>query len=152
MSKLPLLLLAALAACAPMSSGTAPPAAPPAAMDMAPAAGFPTGVYASTLADADLPASITGDMRTGMVGNWEIAIDRPGHALVRYNGQQVVEAPFEVQGNQITFSNDTGQYACQTTGRYTWAMSGSELRFTRIEDPCDGRAAALTVHPWTKRP
>lgn len=150
MTRLSLVLLAALAACAPASSGTMPPPPPPAAMSMP--AGIADGTYSTTIAASDIPAGASADMQSGMVGMWELVVDRPGHAIARYNGQQVVETGFEVQGNQVTFSNDTGPYACNAPGTYTWEMTAAGLRFTRVNDPCDGRAVALTVHPWARRP
>jgi len=151
MKKCTLLLFAALAACTPASTGAMPPPPPP-AMSMTAPAGLGTGTYATTIVASDLPSGASADMQSGMVGMWELVVDRPGHAVARYNGEQVVETAFEVQGNQITFSNDTGQYACNTPGRYTWEMTAAGLRFTKVEDPCDGRAVALTVHPWARRP
>ena len=147
-----LLLFGALAACTPASTGTMPP--PPPAPDAAMAAppGISSGTYATTIAAADFPASASADMQSGMVGTWELVMDRPGHAVARYNGQQVVETEVQVQGNQVTFTNDTGQYACGTPGRYTWEMTAAGLRFNKVEDACDGRAVALTAHPWARRP
>ena len=141
MSRLSLLLLPALAACA-----MAGPAAMPAPTTIAP------GTYTTTIVEADIPAGASADMRTGIVGNWEIIVHGPTHAVVRVNGREVVSAPFELQGNQITFQEDSGEYACHAVGRYSWAMSGSTLRYTRIEDSCDGRYVVLTAHPWTKQP
>ncbi|HET7231107.1 MAG TPA: hypothetical protein VFJ16_13935 [Longimicrobium sp.] len=151
MKKPTLLVLAALAACAPMPPGTASPPPPP-PMAMAATAELTPGVYTTTLAEADIPAGAPAELRTGLVGAWEIAIHGPTHAVVTYNGRQVVDAPFSLQGNQITFTQDSGDYACNATGRYTWAMTSAGLRFTMIEDPCQGRVAALTAHPWVKRP
>ncbi|HYH79953.1 MAG TPA: hypothetical protein VEX86_09145 [Longimicrobium sp.] len=148
MPKLTVLLLATLAACSTMPPGTA---SPPPAMPPAPA-GFGPGVYSVTLADSDLPLSAPTGMRTGMVGTWEMTVDGPGRALVRFNGQQVVDMPFQMQGSQVTFSEGTGQYACQGPGRYTWEATAAGLRFTRVEDSCNGRAVALTSRAWTKRP
>jgi hypothetical protein len=151
MARLSLVLLAALAACTPASTSTMPPPPQPAAAMPMPA-GIGNGTYSTTIVAADLPAGASADMQSGLVGMWELVVDRPGHAVARYNGQQVVETQFEVQGNQVTFSNDTGQYACNTPGSYTWETTAAGLRFTKVNDPCDGRAVALTVHPWARRP
>lgn len=149
-----LLLFAALAACAPASAGTMPPAAPPpssSAMAMA-QTGIANGTYTSSIVAADFPASASAGMQSALVGMWELVVDRPGHAIARFNGQPVVDTELQVQGNQVTFSNDTGQYACSVPGRYTWEMTAAGLRFTKVEDPCDGRATALTTHPWARQP
>jgi len=113
---------------------------------------MPTGVYAATIAAADIPASAPADLQSGMVGAWQLVFDAPGHALVRYNGEQVVDAPFTVRGNQITFGDDSGAYACHDTAHYTWQMAGAGLVFTKMDDSCEGRALALTLHAWTKQP
>lgn len=148
MPKLAVLLLATVAACSTMSRGTSPP--PP--MPPAPA-GFGPGVYSVTLADSDLPYSaVAAGMSLRVVGTWEMTVDRPNHAVVRFNGQDVVDMPFEVQGNQITFAGGTGQYACASSGRYTWEPTAAGVRFTRAEDSCAGRVIALTTRPWARRP
>jgi hypothetical protein len=149
MPKLSVLLLAALAACSTMPPGTA---SPPPAVAPAPA-GFGPGVYSVTLADSDLPSSAAATgMSLRVVGTWEMTVDGTGHAVVRFNGQQVVDMPLEVQGNQVTFAGGTGEYACQGSGRYTWEATAAGLRFTRVEDSCAGRVVALTSRAWTKRP
>jgi hypothetical protein len=147
MPKLSLLLVPALAACAMSTPAPAPAASPNAAMASMPM----TGVFTTTVAEADVPASVPAEMRGGLVGRWELNIDRPGHALVSYNGQQVVDSPFQVQGNTISFAPDadTGPYACHAAAHYTWAMTSAGLRFTKLDDACEGRAVALTAHPWT---
>jgi hypothetical protein len=147
--KLPVLLLATLAACSTMGSSTA---SPPAAVAPAPVA-FGPGVYSMTLTEADLPYSAAAAGRgAGMVGTWEITVDGTSHAMVRFNGQQVVEMPFTAQGNAITFAEGTGPYACSGPGRYTWEPTPAGLRFTTVDDSCVGRVAALTARAWTRRP
>ena len=81
-----------------------------------------------------------------------MTVDGPSRAVVRLNGRQVAEMPFLTQGNQITFAEGTGPYACPGPGRYTWEATAAGLRFTSVEDPCVGRVAALTARAWTKRP
>lgn len=150
MSKLNLLLLASLAACSTM-----PPAATAPATSMtAPASSMaaPTGTYVATVVASDIPASAPADLQSGMVGAWQLVFDAPGHALVRYNGEQVVDAPFTVQGNHITFGDDSGSYACHDTAHYTWQMTAAGLVFTKLDDACEGRMLVLTRHPWTKQP
>jgi len=101
------------------------------------------------MAPSDVPAGAPDEMKTGLVGNWDITVHGPTHAVVNVNGRQVVGAPFTLNGNEIDFSaDDTGEYACHDAGRYTWSMDGGMLHFTKIEDACAGRAAVLTAHPW----
>lgn len=145
MSRLSMLLLPALVGCAATVSVPASPPAPS-------PAGIVAGTYATTIVESDIPASAPApaEMRAGLVGRWEITVDGSGRALVRFNGQQVVEGPYQINGQEITFSaEDTGSYACRVPGRYTWRISNGELRFTKLEDNCEGRVIALTSHPWT---
>jgi len=153
MTKLSLLLLPALAACAAATNSAAPSAAPAAPPTMAISAGtFPAGTYTATLVDADIPASAPADMRTGMVGTWEVTFDGSGHLTARYGGNTMVEGAYTVNGSQITFGEDTGEYACHTPATYNWHATATELHFMKVNDSCDGRAIALTAHAWTKRP
>jgi hypothetical protein len=153
MAKLSLLALAALAAaCTPMGPGpVVGPESAPMAAATATAAGFPNATYTTTIAASDVPASIPADMRGQMVGAWEIAFGGNGHALVTFNGRQVVDAPYTVSGNQLLLTDDTGDYACHSNARYTWHATATELHLIRVEDSCDGRMVALTAHPLVRR-
>ncbi|HEX6747552.1 MAG TPA: hypothetical protein VF092_09715 [Longimicrobium sp.] len=151
MTKLALLLLPALAACSTATTTAAPPAPPP-AMAASPGT-FPAGTYTATLVDADVPASAPADMRTGIVGPWEVTFDGNGHLTARFNGNVMVEGPYTINGSQINFGgDDTGEYACHSAATYNWHAAGNELHFQKVNDSCDGRAMAITSHAWTKRP
>jgi len=154
MPKLSLLALAALAAaCTPMGPGpVVGPESPPMAPATAMAAGFPEATYTTTIAAGDLPASAPADMSAQMVGAWEIAFGGNGHALVSFNGRQMVDAPYTVSGNQLTLTDgDTGEYACHSNARYTWHATATELHLMKVEDACDGRVVALTAHALVRR-
>ncbi|HEX8246097.1 MAG TPA: hypothetical protein VF541_21455 [Longimicrobium sp.] len=157
MRRLTLPLAAILAAaCAPAATtpAAAPPAAPPAMASAAPAASGIVGNYTVTLADADIPSSVTGDERAGITGAWVIAIHPGNHFVGTYNGNQVVEGHYQVNGNQITFpAGESGQYACTDPATYTWRISNGRLTFTQVgQDPCRGRAVVLTTRPLTLVP
>jgi len=152
MRTLSLLLLPVLvAACTPMATpSAAPPMAPPPAADMAPA-GFPMVAYTTTIAAGDIPAGAPADAAAQLVGAWTIAFGNNGHALVTFNGRQVVDAPFTVNGNELVLTEDTGEYACNSTARYTWHATATELHLTKVEDACNGRALVLTKHALVRR-
>jgi len=149
MRKLSLLLVPVLAAACTTAPGPDP--APPGPPAVTVSRGFPMGTYTTTIAESDVPASAPAELRAGLVGTWTIAFGANGHAIVTYNGRQVVDAPFQVNGNQITLTDDTGEYACHSTARYTWHAMGNELHFTRVEDTCEGRVIALTARPLVRR-
>jgi hypothetical protein len=140
----PLVLLAACAQAA-QTPGAAPAAAPMAMQ----ATTLTPGAYHSTIVQGDVPASAPADLRTGIVGDWVITVHGPTHAVVSYNGREVVQAPLSLQGSEIRFEDDSGDYACHSPARYTWALSGHTLRFTKLEDSCQGREVVLTSHAWT---
>lgn len=143
------LVPAFLAACTPAPAPAPAPMSPPPSMSMS--GSFPTGTYTTTIAEGDIPASAPADMRSAIVGAWVIAFGDNGHALVNFNGRQVVDAPFQVSGNQVTLTADTGEYACNSTAHYTWHAMGGELHLTRVDDACDGRSVVLTAHPLVRR-
>jgi len=150
---LSLLLIPALAAActtapAPEPAPMSPPSAPPA---MSMSGGFPTGTYTTTIAEGDIPANAPAEMRSMMAGGWVIAFGADGHALVTFNGRQVVDAPYRIIGSELVLTDDTGEYACHSRARYTWHAAGNELHLTRVEDACDGRVVALTAHPLVRR-
>jgi hypothetical protein len=152
MRSLTLLLLPALvAACQPMATTAASPPPPPAPITMTVTNGFPMGSYTTTIAASDIPAGAPEEVRSGVVGAWVLAFGSNGHAIVTYNGRQVVDAPFQVNGNQLVLTDDTGEYACHSTARYTWHAMGNELHLTKVEDSCDGRAIVLTMHALVRQ-
>ena len=151
MPKLSLLLLPALvAACQPMATPAAsPPAAAPMAMTVVD--GFPHGTYTVTMVAGDIPPGAPAEMATQLVGAWVLAFGDNGHALVTFNGQQVVDATYTMNGNELILGADTGGYACNSNARYTWHAAGGELHLTRVEDTCLGRALVLSTHPLVRR-
>ena len=149
-----LLLLPLLVAACSMGPASEPPPAPaPApASNVAPApAAFPSGTYTTTIVDGDFPPSAPADMRTSIAGPWEIAFGN-GHALATFGGRQVVDAPYTVSGDELTFTVDSGEYACNSTARYRWHATATELHLIKVDDPCDGRAVVLTAHALVRKP
>jgi hypothetical protein len=149
MRRLALPLVALLAACTPSTMGTAPAAAPPAMASAAPAMNGIIGNYTVTLVDADVPASMPGDARTNLVGAWTVAIHPGNHFVGSFNGNQVVQGHYRIEGDRFTFlADETGQSACTDEATYTFRRSGNQLAFTRVgDDPCAGRAVVLTSRP-----
>ncbi len=159
MTRLAVILLPLLVvACAPIEPEPAPlpapmPVAPTptAAVTAMPAAGI-MGDYTVTLAESDFATTVADSVRKGTAGTWAIAFHQGNHLVVTHNGREVVQGAYQVNGNQITFGEDTGPYACRTPGTYTWQMSGNQVTFTRVQDTCEGRVLALTSRPLSRRP
>lgn len=69
------------------------------------------------------------------------------------NGSVAVRSLCKVSGDTLSLSDYDGQYACPSmTGRYTYAVTGDMLNFTLLDDPCEGRAGAITTAKWKKAP
>jgi len=152
MPRLSMMLLLPLlaAACTTMSPAPAPAPAAPMAMTMA--GGFPLVAHTVTIADGDIPASAPADMRSALVGPWVVGFGNNGHAMVTVNGRQVVDAPYTISGNTLTLTaEDSGEYACHSTGTYTWHATATELHLTRVNDSCDGRVVVLTTHALVRQ-
>ena len=71
----------------------------------------------------------------------------PGGASTWTNARGLLVAgSYRVDGERITFSDDSGSVACRAgRGEYLFDMSGDTLRFRVVSDPCDGRRGALTA-------
>lgn len=64
-----------------------------------------------------------------------------------------VEGTVEMEGDTATFINTSGTDETSRNpapGSYRWHITGSELAFTKIEDPLDRRARMLAL-PWERR-
>jgi len=162
MARLAVVLFALLAsACAPIEPEPAPmpvpipvaaPSAAPGAIPMGPPAVGLVGDYTVTLAETDFAATVPDAERRGTAAAWDIAFHQGNHLVVTHNGKEVLQGTYQVNGNQITFGEDTGPYACRAPGTYTWQMNNGLVTFTRVQDACQGRVLALTSRPLTRRP
>ena len=68
-------------------------------------------------------------------------------------GDIVLVGVYAVDKDQITFNDKRGPMACIDAGpgKFQWKFDGKALTFKVIEDPCGGRANALTGQPLTKK-
>ena len=56
---------------------------------------------------------------------------------------------FSIAGDQIVF--DQVQTDCGGKYTYKWALEGTALKFTLVEDGCSGRVFVYEAHPWVKQ-
>jgi imidazolonepropionase-like amidohydrolase len=62
----------------------------------------------------------------------------------------LVAAAYTLDGARIVFRDDGGAVSCPDhEGRYEWRLEADTIRFRLIEDPCEGRRAALAA-PWAR--
>src|SRR5687768_10420295 len=114
------LLLPLVVACGPAMPPLQNPA--PATQTATAAQAWQTGSYRATITAGDLPA---GAPAVELAGAWEIQFHGGNHFVVRRDGAQVLEGPYQISGNRLTFAaGESGPYACNTVATYTWQMSG----------------------------
>jgi hypothetical protein len=148
------LLLPLAVACARETQTPADTAAPVTqAAPAAPASGL-LGTYTVTLSERDFPATAPQALRKESVGTWALAFQPDNRLVVTHNGRRVVEGPYQVRGNEVTFATgETGAYACNTPATYTWQLGNGQLTFNPVgQDTCQGRVLAITSRPFTRQP
>jgi hypothetical protein len=101
------------------------------------AAGGLSGTYKTTIAS---PAPIKG--------KWKVTFT-PGAYTVSDNGNLVVKGIDAIAGRAITLMDKSGPGACKKPGKYTFAVTGKKLKFTKISDTCNGRPGVLS-HTYHK--
>ena len=97
---------------------------------------LPLGKYTTTV---KTPARLKG--------TWVLNFMKGGKYTITDNGAVVVHGHF-TSTSRIYLSNETGPAACPQFGVYAWKRTGKTLKFTKISDPCVGRAAVL-ARPFT---
>ena len=80
-------------------------------------------------------------------GVWVLNFMKNGKYTITDNGAVVVHGHF-TSTSRIYLSNETGPAACPQFGVYAWKRTGKTLKFTKVSDPCAGRAAVLSL-PFT---
>ena len=97
---------------------------------------LPLGKYTTTV---KTPARLKG--------TWVLNFMKGGKYTITDNGAVVVHGHF-TSTSRIYLSNETGPAACPQFGVYAWKRVGKTLKFTKVSDPCAGRAAVLSL-PFT---
>jgi hypothetical protein len=117
-----------------------------AAMALAPAA-----LAAGTLS-GKYKTKISGYRVNGVLnGTWVIDFTS-GAYTVTDNGKTADYGKDTITGNQIAFHDKGGPDKCSGTGKYTFKLTGTTLKFTVISEAsaCKGRHAVLTHAKFTK--
>ena len=113
-------------------------------------AGLALALPSVVLAGRNLPlGKYTTSVKTParLKGIWVLNFMQGGKYTITDNGVVVVRGHF-TSTSRIYLSNETGPAACTQFGVYAWERAGKTLRFTKVSDPCVGRAAVLG-HPFT---
>ena len=105
---------------------------------------------AAVLADSALPlGKYRANVKTParLKGIWVLSFMQGGKYTITDNGAVVVRGHF-TSTSRVYLSNETGPAACPQFGVYAWKRAGKTLKFTKVSDPCTGRAAVLSL-PFT---
>lgn len=75
-----------------------------------------------------------------------------GHFRGTQAGKLMVEGTYTTKGDQIMFTDASGEIACPSDqiGTYTWRIDGSKLTLAKVDDACDGRSGDLVAQAWQK--
>lgn len=84
----------------------------------------------------------------------EIMQDSTYHASGTPNMSSIdVIGTLQVDACNVTITDTSGKYACpaEQVGQYTFTVSDTNLAFSVISDPCDGRRLPLTEAPLSRK-
>lgn len=72
---------------------------------------------------------------------------------VEFAGDEEIDVlgSYVIEKNQITFTDEGGEYGSDTSGVYEFKVSESSVIFTAVDDPANGRRM-LVAGEWTKAP
>jgi hypothetical protein len=101
---------------------------------------LPSIVLAANLPLGKYTTSVKAPAR--LKGVWVLNFARDGKYTITDNGAVVVRGHF-TSTSRIYLSNETGPAACPQFGVYAWKRAGKTLKFTKVSDPCVGRATVL---------
>ena len=126
----------------------------------APAAGAQpplAGAYSVTLEAADVK-DLKGVPAGQFLGTWTLTFNADETFSVQQNGVEHVRGSFTLVGETLTFLDRSGDYACMdgdtpAVGEYRLKRDQKTITLAKVKDEaCPGRAAALTLKPYTAKP
>lgn len=108
---------------------------------------IPAGMYTATFTAAD-------NIQVGdslMTGDSSITFAESGDFTVRAP-RVVINGRYTVTGDQVTFEENNPTFPCADKPMYVygWTVEGDQLTFSTIEDSCELRVLAMTLHPYVK--
>ncbi|MEW4529510.1 MAG: YbjN domain-containing protein [Maioricimonas sp. JB045] len=93
---------------------------------------FPSGRFATEVAGA----------------TWTLELDGKGGAKLLRDGTVMVQSSYVTAGNRVTINDTEGDLACEGSGVYQWQSGSDGLRFSKLDDSCEGRSEILSAGPW----
>jgi len=98
---------------------------------------------ATMLPDGIFTATIAND-------KWSLNFAK-GKFTVSRAAQIVVEGSYKVTDDVLELTDEKGPFASlgdRKTGKYRWKITDGQLKFTRVDDPSEGRIEVLTGQSW----
>jgi hypothetical protein len=102
-----------------------------------------SGAFGTTIRGAT-PAALNASWAVIFLPNGAYQIDRNHLAVVVGLGTRSAAS--------VVFTHEHGPFACKSTGKYRWALSGKKLAFKVVQDSCAGRRIVLRSHTLIKQP
>ncbi|MDQ3253413.1 MAG: hypothetical protein M3R15_05825 [Acidobacteriota bacterium] len=89
------------------------------------------------------------------IEGYAIVFADEGKFRVNKGDEVLVEGEYTVKGDRLQLTDKHGPIACtregHETGTYGWKYEGEALTLSKVEDKCEGRAAAMTARPWKRK-
>ncbi len=111
------------------------------------------GEYSVAITREDVPADLAGG--PSLIGKWRIAFGEDGEYTVRRQDVgDLVTGTYEVEGDQITITDEGGILSCAglpsstgtaATATYVWDRVGDGLSLTPVEEGCAPRRLLLAT-------
>jgi hypothetical protein len=114
------------------------------------------GEYAVSIVKEDVPLDMLNGPTT--IGQWQVVFNSDGtYSMSRSDLGQMVTGTYEVEGNQVTITDEEGLLSCANlgadpgetgetaTGVYSWAIDGELLSLTPEEENCATRELILST-------
>lgn len=112
------------------------------------------GVFTVTITRGDLPIGLAGG--PSLLGQWSLSLEDDGtYSFQRQDVGVVASGAFEVDGERVTLTEETGLLPCIATGAdggdaaaeasYRWELDDDALTLTPIEEGCRNRQILLAT-------
>jgi hypothetical protein len=104
--------------------------------------------------EATVASGAGGSLPFDVAGRWVLDLAADGSMRVTAPGTYVgvVSAPLFQATREWFRTSLFGTDLCSglPPGTYRWSVTGSRLRFSELDDPCDGRVGVLASQEWSK--
>ena len=123
---------------------------------VAESANVPSGIYTTTLTEADILAVFPPELVPLLAGDWEVEFTESGSYIVSKDGFPAVVGRYNSNPGRIVMTDLQGPLSCTdqpgiATATYRWTFSSGELLLTSVNDRCPGRNLVLTAHTLQKQ-